>query len=53
MVFISLCGDAMIPCSYDVIVGGDALDFVNFLPLNPMEVAVFSKKLSKKQPAMF
>ena len=29
MFFIILCGDVMIPCSYDVIVGGDALDFVN------------------------
>ena len=29
MFFISLCGDVMIPCSYDVIVGGDELDFVN------------------------
>ena len=46
----------MIPCYYDVTVGGDALDFVNlsnflnFLPLNAMEVAMFVKKLSKKQP---
>ena len=29
MFFIILCGDVMIPCSYDVIVGGEELDFVN------------------------
>ena len=29
MFFIILCADVMIPCCYDVIVGGDALDFVN------------------------
>ena len=29
MFFIILCGDVMIPCSYDVIIRSDALDFVN------------------------
>ena len=27
--FIILAGDVMIPCYYDITVGGDALDFVN------------------------
>ena len=29
MFFIILCGDVMIPCFGDVIVGGNALDFIN------------------------
>ena len=27
--FIILAGDVMIPCYYDITVGGDAIDFVN------------------------
>ena len=54
-----MCGDVMIPCCYDVIVEGNALDFVNisifvnFLPLDATYAAMFGKKLSKKQLVMF
>ena len=34
MFFIILCGDVMISCCYDVIVGGDALDFMNLSNFN-------------------
>ena len=34
MYFIILCGDVMIPCSYDVIVRCDAFDFVKLSIFN-------------------
>ena len=57
--FVILCGDVMIPCCYDIIVDGNALDFLNlsifihFLLLNAVKVAVIGKIFQKKPPVIF